>query len=294
MLAYFALREQLYFDGVADVRSTNQDKAGSSVVFTIYDDLVPAVTPLTETADVDAVEITDNQVTVTLDEYGNAALTTAQVRGQSFLNIDQDVANVIGYNAGQSLDRLARPALFGGSNVQFSGQATQAAITATDILTATMVRATSAKLRGRNVVPIDSHFKGFVHPDSSLDLRSETGAAAWTDAAIRAENGQRRWLGLIGGFEGIDWCEAPSCPVLADAGVTTVDVYQAVVVGRQSLAKAYSRAVSGELPGVVIGPVVDKLRRFHPVGWYWLGGYGRFREASIERLEAASSIGANT
>ena len=294
MLAYFQLREQLYYDGVAAIRSTNQDKPGSSVVFTVYDDLAPAVTPLTETSDVDAVEVTDNQVTVTLNEYGNAALTTAKVRGQSFLNIDEDVANIVGFNAGQSLDRLARTPLFGGTNVEYVGQTARNAITATDVLKAAEVRKASAKLRARNVVPIDSMFKGFVHPDASLDLRSETGAAAWTDAAIRAEQGQRRWLGLIGAFEGIDFCEAPSAPILADAGDANVDVYQTVITGRQGLAKAYSRAVSGEMPGVVIGPIVDKLRRFHPVGWYWLGGYGRFREASLQRIESASSIGDNT
>ncbi|MCP4336376.1 MAG: N4-gp56 family major capsid protein [Mycoplasma sp.] len=291
--AYFALREQLYFDNCADIRSTSQDKPGSSVTFTVYADLAPAITPLSETADVDAVEITDSQVTVTLDEYGNAALTTARVRGESYLNVDEDVANIVGFNAGQSLDRLARPVLFGGTNVQFSGQTTQAAITATDLLTAAMIREGVAKLRGRNVIPIDSHFKGFLHPDVRVDLQAETGEAAWNAPAIRNEGAQRVWLGLVGNFAGTDWIEAPSCPILADAGASTVDVYQSVIVGRQSLAKAYSRTVSSELPGTVIGPVVDKLKRFRPVGWYWLGGYGRFREASLQRLEAASSIGDN-
>jgi hypothetical protein len=35
------------------------------------------------------------------------------------------------------------------------------------------------------------------------------------------------------------------------------------------------------------------LMRLQPMGWYWLGGYGRFREASLRRIESASSIGAN-
>jgi hypothetical protein len=39
--------------------------------------------------------------------------------------------------------------------------------------------------------------------------------------------------------------------------------------------------------------VVDSLMRFNPIGWYWLGGYGRFREASLRRVESSSSIGAN-
>jgi hypothetical protein len=39
---------------------------------------------------------------------------------------------------------------------------------------------------------------------------------------------------------------------------------------------------------------VDALRRFVPVGWYYLAGYARFREASIRRVESSSSIGTNS
>jgi hypothetical protein len=65
-------------------------------------------------------------------------------------------------------------------------------------------------------------------------------------------------------------------------------------MGRQALAKAYSQIDgNGAYAKVVRGPVVDSLMRFNPIGWYWLGGYGRFREASLRRIESASSIGAN-
>ena len=45
---------------------------------------------------------------------------------------------------------------------------------------------------------------------------------------------------------------------------------------------------------VVPGPVTDKLRRNVPMGWYWLGAYGVFRQASLRGVESASSIGANS
>ena len=72
-------------------------------------------------------------------------------------------------------------------------------------------------------------------------------------------------------------------------------MYNTIIVGKQALAKAHSRGPGfGSDPGIVFGPVTDTLRRFQPVGWYHLVGYSRFREASIRRIEAASSIGANT
>ena len=95
-------------------------------------------------------------------------------------------------------------------------------------------------------------------------------------------------------FGGIEWIENPRAGLIADGGASTCDAYQTLVCGRQALAKAFSRAPGfGEDPSGVFGPVTDTLRRFHPVGWYHLVGYGRFREASMQRIETSSSIGAN-
>jgi hypothetical protein len=83
-LAYFALRSELLFDAVADVTPTQQAMPGSTVTFTIFNDLAAATSTLTETSDVDAVALSDSQVSVTLNEYGNAVLTTAALRGTPF------------------------------------------------------------------------------------------------------------------------------------------------------------------------------------------------------------------
>ena len=80
-MAYFALRPELYFDQVADVQPTAQSMPGSSVTFTIVNDLSIATSALTETEDVATVALSDSQVTLTLAEYGNAVLTTAKLRG---------------------------------------------------------------------------------------------------------------------------------------------------------------------------------------------------------------------
>jgi hypothetical protein len=66
-------------------------------------------------------------------------------------------------------------------------------------------------------------------------------------------------------------------------------------MGRQALAKAHSVTDgNGPAPKIVRGNVTDILMRLQPLGWYWLGGYGRFREASLRRIESASSIGTNS
>jgi len=297
-IAFFALRSELLFDAVADVQPTNQSMPGSTVTFTIFNDLAAATTALTETSDVTAVAMSDSQVSVTLAEYGNAVLTTAKLRGTSFLDVDTVAANVVGYNAGISIDSVVRSVLEAGTNVNYAtGGATdptsRVTIAAEDIIAADDLRKVTAQLRGDNVPTFNGLYMGYIHPDVSYDLRSETGAAAWRDPHVYVDT-DMIYNGEIGAFEGIRFIETPRAPLFVDGGASNVDAYGTLVMGRQALAKAHSITDgNGPNPSIVRGPVVDTLERFQPIGWYWLGGYGRFREASLRRIESSSSIGAN-
>ena len=139
-LAYFALRSQPMFEMVCDVKSTNQSHPGAAVQFNIYNDLSQATSALTETSDVTAVALGDSTVSVTLAEYGNAVTTTAKLRGTSFLNVDADAANIIGYNMANSLDNIVHGILVAGSNVLYGGDATATGeLAAGDIITADLL-----------------------------------------------------------------------------------------------------------------------------------------------------------
>ncbi len=294
-LAYFALRSQPMFEMVADVRSTAQSHNGSAVQFNIYNDLSQATSALTEDSDVTAVALGDSTVTVTLAEYGNAVITTAKLRGTSFLNVDADAANIIGYNMVDSIDKVVSDVANGGTNVIYGGSAgSRAAVASGDIITADKARQAVADLRTASAPGFENgNYLGMVHPDVAYDLRSETDVTDIIQYQIRQDGAAVR-NGSIGVFGGVEWIENPRAGLLADAGSGTTDVYQTLICGRQALAKAFSRAPGfGEDPSVIFGPVTDTLRRFHPVGWYHLVGYGRFREASMQRIETSSSIGAN-
>ena len=294
-LAYFALRSQPMFEMVADVKSTNQSHPGSAVQFNIYNDLSQATSALTETSDVTAVALGDSTVTVTLAEYGNAVTTTAKLRGTSFLNVDADAANIIGYNMSNSIDKVVQDVLVGGTNVLYGGDATATAeLAAGDTITASLIRKSVANLRGDSAPTMEGGvYVGFIHPDVSFDLREDTAVTDIIQYQIRQDGFGVR-MGSIGTFGGVDFIETPRIDLVADAGASNVDQYNTVICGKQALAKAHSRGAGfGENPSVVFGPVTDSLRRFQTVGWYHLVGYNRFREASLQRIETSSSIGAN-
>jgi N4-gp56 family major capsid protein len=302
-IAYFALRSELLFDAVADVMPVAQAMPGSSVKFTIFNDLTVKTSTLTEDTDVTPVAMSDSQVEVTLAEYGNAVNTTAKLRGTSFLDVDSAAANLVGYNAGISIDTIISDVLAAGSNVVYGGggattPTSRTEIAADDIIEANDVRKVVAALRKANAVSFNGMYMGYIHPDVSYDLRRETGVASWRDPHVYSDPANI-YMGEIGAFEGVRFIETPRAPLFANAsngsGTSgTIDAYATLIMGRQALAKAHSIVDgNGPFPRVVRGPVVDVLSRFQPVGWYWLGGYARFREASLRRIEAASSIGAN-
>jgi len=62
-------------------------------------------------------------------------------------------------------------------------------------------------------------------------------------------------------------------------------VFNTYFAGQQALAEAVA-----EEPHVVIGPVVDKLMRHRPLGWYGVLGHAIYREEALFRVETSSSI----
>lgn len=303
--ARFALRPLLHFDRLATVKPKAQAMPGDVVIFTLYADLPTATATLNEVTDVEVVAMDDNQVSVTLLEKGNAVATTRKLRGTSFLDVERDKANIVGFNAGLSMDEIARDVVASGTNVSYSGTATarnevdNGTSDATARLKASDVRLHRARLVGANVVPWDDGlYRAYAHPDTLLDLRAETGADKWRDPNTYGQSQEDIWNGTIGAFEGFDFIEAVRAPIFLNAssgvgGAGAIDVYASFFCGQECLAKAWSMSESGELPNVEIGPVTDRLNRIRTLGWYWLGGYAVFRQEALRRHESSSSIATN-
>lgn len=297
-LVEFKLRALPCFRALADKRAANQSMPGSSVVFQFYNDLTVNTTPLTETTDVDAVSVpSTSTVSVTLQEYGNAILMTRKLQLISLSNVDEGVANIAAWNMRDSLDGIVAPVLTGGSHVIrynnavlksdmiAAGAGTTVAIKPTDNFTSKIPRLAKAKFSTNKVVPRQGEYFGsWIHPDVSHDLRAETGTAAWRDPH-NFSGAEAIWQGQVGLYEGIYWIESPRLPTALDGESGTTRVYRTIFMGQQALAEAVA-----EEPHIVFGEVVDKLKRFTPMGWYGMLGWSRYREDSLIRAETSSSI----
>jgi N4-gp56 family major capsid protein len=285
---HMALRAQPLIRSVADQRPVQQAMPGSSVIFSFYQDLAPVTNTLQETVDPDAVAIGNTtQVSVTLEERGNAAIATRRLQLFSLSDVDPAIADLIAFNMADSLDAVAMDKLRQGTNVIRSGnKAATNTVTAADTLKSADVRKTVAKLRANKAVPREGalYWAG-IHPEVSHDLRAETGAGGWRDAHTYTEQGVGNlWPGTIGTYEGAFFVETPRMFTATD-GASGAKVYRTIVCGKQALAEAVA-----EEPHVIVGPVTDKLMRFRPIGWRGTLGFSLFRQEALFRIESGSSI----
>jgi len=284
-----ALRSIPVMRAIADVKPVQQAMPGSSVVFSIYSDLAQATSTLTETSDVSSIALGNpNQVTVTLNEYGSAVTTTKKLNLTSFNDVDSALADIIAYNSADSIDAVVAGVLTGGSNVIYagtSGATTTNTITSTDVMSVAAIREAVVQLRTNKAVPrINDLYAAYLHPRQAADLRAESGTGGF-QALTQYVDRTPFVAGAVGVIEGAFVVETPRVPSAANTQSPAVTVYKAVIAGREALAEAQGQDIS-----TVIGPEIDALRRFRTIGWYYMGGFARLREAALYRIESASSI----
>ena len=283
-----ALRSIPVMRAIADVKPVQQAMPGSSVVFSIYSDLAQATSTLTETSDVSSIALGNpNQVTVTLNEYGSAVTTTKKLNLTSFNDVDSALADIIAYNSADSIDSVVATVLTGGSNVIYagtSGATSTNTVTSTDVMSVAAIREAVTELRTNKAVPrINDLYAAYLHPRQAADLRAESGTGGF-QALTQYVDRTPFVAGAVGVIEGAFVIETPRVPFAANTQSPAVNVYKAVIAGREALAEAQGQDIS-----TVIGPEIDALRRFRTIGWYYMGGFARLREAALYRIESASS-----
>lgn len=288
LAVYPSLRPELIFDQFATVRASNTTHRGGSVRFSFIDDIAEQTTPLLENIDIDSVTLSSKALTVTMREYGTAVTNTALIRGTSMISLDPVIAERVGYNAGLSIDTLARVAL-DQTTVTYDDASTASVGSIGNLsgpLTGAHLRTGVATLRANNVRPLrGGNYVAVISPYQAQHLFSET-----TDTGFRwmvgyaggeGTAGNSIFMGEVGTYEGVR--------IIVNNHLT--DLGRGYLMGAEALAKAYSTAPGfGPNPKTVVSPVVDKLRRFASIGWYHLVGYSIFRADALLQIRTQSTL----
>lgn len=281
-----ALRSIPVMRALADVKPVQQAMPGSSVVFSIYSDLAQATSTLTETSDVSSIALGNpNQITVTLNEYGSAVTTTKKLNLTSFNDVDTALADIIAYNAADSIDAVVASVLTSGTNIIYAGTATSTnTITSSMKMSVQDIREAVTELRTNKALPrIGELYAAYLHPRQTADLRAETGTGGF-QALTQYVDRTPFVAGAVGVIEGAFVVETPRVPYAANSG--SVNVYKAIIAGREALAEAQGQDIS-----TVVGPQIDALRRYHTIGWYYFGGFNILRTAALYQIQSAATNG---
>ena len=225
-----ALRSIPVMRNLADVKPVQQAMPGSSVVFSIYSDLAQATSTLTETSDVSSIALGNpSQVTVTLNEYGSAVTTTKKLNLTSFNDVDSALADIIAYNAADSIDNVVGQVLSAGTNAIFSNGPTGTAPTSSatvlpvDTMTVADIRNAVVSLRTNKALPrMGELYAAYLHPRQSADLRAETGTGGFQELSKYVDR-TPFVAGAVGVIEGAFIVETPRVlnGLKLAAGITT-------------------------------------------------------------------------
>ena len=255
-----ALRSIPVMRSLADVKPVQQAMPGSSVVFSIYSDLAQATSTLTETSDVSSIALGNpSQVTVTLNEYGSAVTTTKKLNLTSFNDVDSALADIIAYNAADSIDNVVGQVLSAGTNVIYSNGPSGTVPTASsgilpvDTMTVADIRNAVVSLRTNKALPrMGELYAAYLHPRQSADLRAETGTGGFQELTKYVER-TPFVAGAVGVIEGAFIVETPrvlnGMPLAAGIGTT-------VSVTNKALTSNVATLTTAVAHGLGVGQVV--------------------------------------
>lgn len=291
----YQLRSEPVFRQMVDKHPVDVTNPGPTVTLSLIQEFSAlATTPLTETVDPDAVAPpAPIRVTVTMNEYGNFALETLRLRDLAFASVEPAIANVLGKNQIDTIDKLVQNVADAGTYIlgvnggALKSQATgfaEGSVAANDLFTDACARNAVALLRRRNAHGRDGadQYMAVIHPDVAVDVMSNTG---WLNPHQYVDT-QNIYRAEIGSYLGARYMASPRATKTAD-GATGANVYRTYFFGAQALVEAMV-----EEPHVVIGPQTDKGRRFFPIGWYAHGGWAIFRQEALQQVRTSSSIAA--
>jgi N4-gp56 family major capsid protein len=206
--------------------------------------------------------------------------------------------SVLAQQAGNTLDQLARDVMIAGTTVQYASTA----VARTDIMAAmklnlaevqeavrTLKQNNADKITemidpsdGVNTSPVDAAYIGFVHPNTTYDLKNATGF-------IRVEQyGQRKALpGEVGTLDEVRFIESTNAKVFTGAVASSADVYATPIIGADFYAQS---RVAGEAMRNIIKPLgsagsADPLDQRQTTGWKAAFVPVRLNEAFAVRIE---------
>lgn len=263
---------------------------GKTIEFRKYSPLPKATTPLTEGVTPAGKALTVSTVTATVKQYGDFVPLTDMLLLTAIDNNLVQALDLLGAQAGATLDTVTREILMGGTSVQYAeGQVTsRATLTAEHKLTVKAVRLAARFLKKQNAPKIDGGYVAIIHPDIAYDIQDDPDWKEWN----KYTTSDKMFQGEIGKIANVRFVETTEAKIFAKSGASNQDVYATLVLG----ANAYgtTNIEGGGLETIVkqlgSGGTEDPLNQRGTAGWKATKTAVRLVEQFMVRIETGSSF----
>lgn len=286
---WYLLRNNIYRQ-FADVHPLDPAHNYRTVTLTLNGELAVATTPLDEVTNPDSVDIpATRQVSVTMNEYGNTMKHTLLSRETAWnRQLPDDMVFLLAENAASTIDNRVEAVLATATNIVWTDNTATGLASAAPAeanltgLSATATAAAVTNLRVRRSRPKrGNNFAAVAHPNVTFDLKRESGANVWSSPHVNVDTAEV-YNGVVGTYAGADFLESREMTTTT-IGATTV--YNTYFLGAEALLEA-----SAIEPHIVIGEIVDPMRRIVPVSWHSLLGWSIFRQNSIQVVRSKTNL----
>ena len=285
------LTPALVFDKYAQKKPMPKNN-GKTVEFRRFNSLAPATTPLTEGVTPTGSSFTVAQVTATLAQYGDFIQTSDVLNDVAIDPVTTEVVELLGEQAGLTLDTVARDIISAGTTIQYAGAKTSTAnITASDKLSYAEILKAVRTLKKNHAKPFeDGYYIGFIDAAQSYDLQQDS---MWQD--VSKYNGAKAIMeGEIGKIGKVRFIETENLKVKEGAGASSIDVHCALIIGKDSYGTVDLEGKGGvetiiKTPKGNDGNTNDPLNQRSTAGWKAMKTYVILQQLALLRLESAVS-----
>lgn len=265
----------------AQVRDIPRNSGTNVIKFRRYGNLTANTTALTEGVTPSGTALSVTDVTATVLQYGDYVTITDKVMMETYDPILTETAEILGDQAGDSIDQLCRNVVAAGTTIQYaSTAAADTDITAAMVLNRAEVKEAVRTLRGNNArpitsmidpstgyntVPIGRSYIGIVSEDTAYDLDDATG---WIPVE-KYPNKSTVMMDEIGSLANVRFIMTTNAYVSSGGGAGSVDVHYTIILGQN--AYAITR-ISGETLKNIVKPMgsagtADPLDQRATSGW---------------------------
>lgn len=286
-------KPNLVHDQFAQKRNIPKN-GGKTIEFRRYSQLPKALTALTEGVTPNGQNLNVTAVTATVAQYGGYITLSDVLMLTAIDNNLMEAIELLGDQAGRTLDTITREQLVAGTNVLYAGGTVSArtGITASMKLTVADIKKAVRELKVGLAKKINGSYVAIIHPDCVYDLENDD---EWVSASKYAGSTQI-FEGEIGKLYGVRFVETTEAKIWAQAGASSISVYATLVMG----ANAYGTIApeGGGLQTIVkqlgSGGTADPLNQRATAGWKAMKTAKILYDDYIVRIESASSYSTNS